>query len=288
MVTAIGIVSGWGMITPGHAQTFTEVGASLGMDVVGPGAAWGDYDNDGDLDLYVANRGGPNRLYRNNRVEGQSGGLTAGVTFTEVGASAGVNDIDGHGVGWGDYDNDGNLDLFVASFGEPNRLYRNNRVEGQPSELTAGVTFTDIAPDLGMAASGIFGSAASWGDYDNDGDLDLYVGNFEAPNLFYRNEGNTNRWVNITLRGTKSNRSAVGTVVTAVTGTKRQRRDVDGGSGFCSQPSLPVEFGFGQTTMMVDSLIIRWPSGIVQVLTNVARTNSSRSSRKGPPAGSPL
>jgi len=90
------------------------------------------------------------------------------------------------------------------------------------------------------------------------------------------------RWLNITLRGTKSNRSAIGTVVTAVTGTKRQRRDVDGGSGFCSQPSLPVEFGFGQTTT-VDSLIIRWPSGIVQVLTNVATNQFLTVTEKGTP-----
>ncbi len=267
--------------------TFTEVGASAGVNDSGGGAsaAWGDYDNDGDVDLYVGNFSGVGLLYRNN----------GDGTFTEVGASAGAasagrsvawgdydndGDLDiitdnllrnngdgtfttgeaygGNNVAWGDYDNDGDLDLYTVRISGSNWLYQNN----------GNGTFTEVGASAGVADTGTqYG--VSWGDYDNDGDLDLYLVNWSNPNLLYRNNGNSNRWLQVKLIGTASNKNGIGAQVTAVTGATHQRRDVDGGSGYLSQPSLPVEFGFGSTTT-VDSLIVRWPNGTVQTLTNVA------------------
>ena len=238
--------------------TFTEASSLAGIseDGDGRGVAWADYDNDGDLDLYVSNSDetfgvvdAPNWLFRNN----------GNGTFAEVGNVAGVRDTDGDGrsVAWADYDNDGDLDLYLANDGA-DRLYQNN---GNGTFTNVAVT-TDVTDNSNSVG-------AAWGDYDGDGYVDLYVSNDAGPNRLYHNNGSNGRWLSATLVGSASNRAGIGTQVTAFTGSKRQRRDVDGASGYLSQPSLPVEFGFG-TTATVDSLVIIWPSGGRQTVTNVS------------------
>ena len=308
----------------GGGGRFTEQGAIAGVNDsgIGHGLAWGDYDNDGDLDLYVTNDG-VNRLYRNGG-EGR---------FTDVGDAADVNDSGvGQGVAWGDYDNDGYLDLYVASYGSENRLYQNDgRGKFRDVGGTAGVgdkgfcigvawgdydndgdldlyvtkstfdpanrlyrneggeTFTEVSAIAGVDDRGN-GNGTAWADCDNDGDLDLYVvvergGLTPGNNLLYRNNGTANTWLIVKLVGQASNRAGIGAQATAVTGSRRQRRDVDGGSGFCSQPSLPVAFGLGATRLWgatVDSLIIRWPSGIEQIKTNVATNQILTVTEKSP------
>jgi len=99
--------------------------------------------------------------------------------------------------------------------------------------------------------------------------LDLYLANGGQPNRLYRNEGNANQWLQVKLTGTESSKDGIGAQVVAVTADLRQRRDVDGGSGYLSQSSLAVEFGLGSVAS-ADSLIVTWPSGQVQTLTEVA------------------
>lgn len=143
---------------------------SLLPEDMGPGAAWGDYDGDGDVDLYVTNHPGPwgmegqgttnapaNALYE-NRGDG---------TFVDVAKKAGVNlRLFGMGAAWADYDGDGDLDLYVSNVG-PNVLFRN---EGSG-------TFTNVTQKAGVGNKG-FGATVIWADYDRDGDLDLYVTNY--------------------------------------------------------------------------------------------------------------
>ncbi|MGD8394399.1 MAG: FG-GAP-like repeat-containing protein [Candidatus Eiseniibacteriota bacterium] len=134
----------------------------------GSGSAWGDADGDGDLDLYLT-RLGANRLFRNDGDD----------VFVDIAAGTVLADsASGHGVAWGDIDGDGDLDLYISNeSGGPNRLLRNDGAAG----------FTD-------ATSGPLGDAdpsfaSIWGDADNDGDIDLYLGKWGHPNRYLRNEG---------------------------------------------------------------------------------------------------
>ncbi len=140
--------------------------ALLGDNGNNRGPAWGDYDNDGDLDLYVCKRNATNRLYRNDG----SG------NFTDVSTSP-LNDSGiGESASWVDYDNDGDVDLYLLNWGA-NKLFRN---EG------SGV-FTDVTSGpLGNTAHSM---GSSWADYDNDGDMDVYVANYEDTNLLLENQG---------------------------------------------------------------------------------------------------
>ena len=145
---------------------FSDVAEAAGLaDVAYPcqAAAWADHDDDGDLDIYIGNESFPSELY-DNLGDGR---------FVDIGVAAGVAGLDHtKGVSWGDFDNDGDMDVFESNFGQPNRLYRND----------GGSRFTDVAVELGVAGES---SAAkrqtftSWFfDYDNDGWLDLFVGGY--------------------------------------------------------------------------------------------------------------
>lgn len=135
---------------------------------VSTGGAWGDYDNDGDQDLYVPDYFGPNQLYRN---DGDSNG--DGVPeFTDVAASLGVNPaVDGSiGAQFVDYDNDGDQDLYVTNY-DPNILYQNQLIE------TGTATFIDVTAASGASGGGQRSIGAAWGDYNQDGWVDVYVTN---------------------------------------------------------------------------------------------------------------
>ncbi len=122
-------------------------------------AAWADYDSDGDLDLYVANEHAPSQLFR-NRGDG---------TFEDLARESGVtNDDFAKAAVWGDYDGDGDPDLYLSNFGGPNRLYRND----------GDGAFRDVAPGLGVDLPLRSFPAWFW-DYDNDGALDLYAAGYE-------------------------------------------------------------------------------------------------------------
>jgi hypothetical protein len=220
-----------------------------------------DYDNDGDLDLWVAElRSNKNRFYRNDGAEG----LTL-VTPTGLTSGQSCNGA------WGDYDNDGYLDLFISNdAGQDNFLFHNNG-DGTFAQVTEGALVHDGGRSGGCA----------WADYDNDGDLDLFVANGldyidgtrpPEPGFLYRNDGGTNHWLLLRLVGVASNRSAIGAKVRvfATIGGKSfwQLREVSGGTGM-SQNDLRVHFGLGDA-VMVESVRIEWPSGITQFLRDVA------------------
>ena len=226
------------------------------------GSAWGDYDNDGLLDLFVVNRTLSGPLQRNVLYHNKGGGVFEKITTGDI-----VNDVGVfNSCAWADYDNDGYLDLFVTNEGLKNRLYHNNG-DGTFTSVTETNIVTDIANSTGCA----------WGDYDNDGFLDLFVANggITSPqgNFLYHNNGNSNHWIKVRCVGTVSNRSAIGAIVRAkalIGGAVRwQMRQISGGSGWLSQNSLDVSMGFGTATN-IDLLRIEWPSGIVQEFQNVA------------------
>lgn len=130
--------------------------------------AWGDYNLDGNLDLAIARFNGPNLLFRNN----------GNGTFTNVSTTAGIDDIrDSERVCWVDYDNDGLPDLYTVNIYQENHLFR-NKGDG---------TFEDVTFTAGVGSAGI-GKHCAWGDYDKDGDLDLYVANIGA-NILFQNNG---------------------------------------------------------------------------------------------------
>jgi hypothetical protein len=162
----------------------------------GMGCATGDYDGDGDLDLYVTNVGA-NALYRN---EGSG-------RFTDVTVEAGVGDAGwGTSTGFVDYDRDGDLDLFVANYvvWSPEsavtctatygaRTYCSPKVYRPATDVLfrneGGGRFVDVTTEAGLGAAAGNGLGFAWGDFDDDGDVDLYVANDGMPNHLWRNEG---------------------------------------------------------------------------------------------------
>jgi hypothetical protein len=138
---------------------------------LGASVAFADYDNDGHLDLIVAGFGAPTKLFRNNG---------AGTFTKAVGDPSGAGG-DSNSASWGDYDNDGHVDVMVTQWGQPNLLYR-NKGDGSFERMTSA-TVGSIASDTGQATAGV------WSDYDDDGDLDLLVTNFNLKHAFYRNNG---------------------------------------------------------------------------------------------------
>ena len=263
--------------------TFVDVTAAAKIIASshGHGIAWGDYNNDGLIDFYVARVGdkAPTtaaRLYRNN----------GDGTFTDVSAEAGLlSTANCYCAAWGDYDNDGYLDLFVSNAGvqdvgtgNANFLFHNN----------GDGTFTNRAAQEGVeledntsAHKGI-----AWADYDNDGFLDLIIkdgvgddekgqtGTGVGLHRLFHNLGNSNHYLKVALRGVQSNRNGIGARVTATyTGGKSFRENNGGGGGEnASEGSEPLHFGIGSATQA--TVEVDWPSGVVDVLSGVAANST--------------
>ncbi|MCI0694080.1 FG-GAP-like repeat-containing protein [candidate division KSB1 bacterium] len=248
--------------------TFTKITASaiVNDNDFSETSAWGDYDNDGHLDLYVTNSGDPNAtgpqrnfLYRNNGNKSFAK-ITGGAPATDLFYSRRVN--------WVDYDDDGDIDLFVANEeNQNNNLYKNLLKEG------GNATFDKIT-NSAVVTDGGSSWTASWGDYDNDGDLDLFVArtlNENQKNAFYTNNLSGKSWLQVRAAGVQSNKSAIGAKIRlkANIGGKAiwQRRDIAGQEGYCGQ-NLLAHFGLGEATV-IDTVLVQWPSGIVDVLAPV-------------------
>ena len=306
---------------------FRDATANSGIadapDSYGLGVIWADYDNDGDQDIYVANDSTPNFLFENN---GDS-------TFAEMALLAGVALSDdgkeqaGMGVDFGDYDNDGDLDLVVTNFSDDyTTLYRNEGdgrfqdvsyraglAEATWQDLSWGVRFADVdldgaldivianghvypevdEHDLGTrygqpnsvflnqrdgtfkrdAPEFLLGEAQSSrglaaGDVDHDGRVDLLIANLDSAPSLVSASGAKGNWLSLKLEGTESNRSAVGARVTVTAGGLVQIREVRRGGSYQSQSDPRVHFGLGGAKT-IDEVEIRWPAGSRQLVEPV-------------------
>jgi len=211
-------------------------------------ATWADYDNDGFLDAVVFVENGLTGFYHN----------LAGQGFTNVADRAFPTPIT-NGYPWyvGDYDNDGWQDL-IFSIGSGYALHRNNGDGTFTRQYVGGPTSA--------------GGWPVWGDYNNDGFLDVFMGFVpNTRNLLFRHNGNTNHWLKVKLDGRASNRSGIGAKVrvhATIGGTNFwQMREISG-QGIGMDNGLLAHFGLGDATN-VTTLRIEWPSGIVQELSNV-------------------
>ena len=219
---------------------------------------WGDYDNDGDLDLFVGNASGQdNDFYVNNG----DGTFTAN-TSTRLTADGGHS----HGSNWVDVNQDGYLDLVVNNDDGRNFLYLNDGAGD--FDLAYGET---IGADIGSA----YGMA--WSDYDRDGDLDAFISTHDSePNRLFCGNTSDHHWIGIDLTGVVSNHDAIGARIAVKAGDTWYYQSVLPVSGFGSQSSLTQYFGLGGITT-VDSVRVEWPSGIVQVETTGLQTDAVNS-----------
>jgi hypothetical protein len=224
------------MYTNNGDGTFTENAEDIGMkdNAQSWSTVFEDFDNDGDFDAFIVNHDFQNRLMENDGTG----------NFTDVIAGSGIDPTD---LGaWenqsGDFNNDGFVDIFSEMSKE---IYFNN----------GDMTFT--GQDLPFDEGGI-------GDFNNDGFLDVV----NEGNLFM-NDGNANNWIKIGLEGVESNKNGIGARVKIVGDWGTQMREVRSGQGFSHMNSLLAHFGIGTSTA-VETLIIEWPSGTVDVIENPA------------------
>jgi len=239
---------------------FTEVSQSVGFVFTQNYAwftDWFDYDNDGDMDFIKI---GDNHLLRND-----------GGTFTDVTTDVSLDLFSRHiqaSCNAGDFDNDGDIDVFIqinsGARPDPEGLLLNDVDE------YGNISFVDVGFYAGMITIGDrFGAAAL--DYDMDGLLDIFIPSQDYGYIMYHNLGldTPNHWIGFDLWGSTSARDPLGSLVTLYAGGKRQIRYTKAAVTWKIQDNPYVHFGLGKATS-IDSVVIRWPRGNVQVLKNLA------------------
>jgi len=298
--------------------TFEDVTQAMGikdMDGRAMGVGAVDYDDDGFVDIYVANDHSMNYLYHNNAGKGFTDmGTPSGTAFSHSGEStvsmsvdfadfnsdglqdlfvsddrycslyvnigngvfndqayqAGISMAAGQFVGWTssfiDYNNDGLVDLYKVN-GALKHLYGQ---EDQIFENIGNGKFKDVSISLGKYfMKKLVGRGACFGDYDNDGDLEGYIANLDDRGAFLRNnKGNQNNWILINLVGTKSNRDGIGSRVKIIAGDKVQTAQRRTTTGYLSQNEARMHFGLARDSI-INKIEIKWPSGKLQTLENV-------------------
>ncbi|MBV8819479.1 MAG: CRTAC1 family protein [Acidobacteriaceae bacterium] len=282
-----------------HDGTFREEGLLRGvalnedgMEQAGMGIGVGDFDLDGNLDVFKTHfADDTNIVYRN---DGKA-------NFEDVTARAGLA-VETRFIGWGagivDLDNDGLPDLFLVTgnvypeiekklasypWKTPRVVFRN----------LGGGKFEELIDEAGPGVAAVHASrGCAFGDFDNDGDVDILVVNLNEPPSLLRNDvSGSAAWIKVKLVGTKSNRSAIGTRVVCKYAGRQQVQEVLSQSSFYSSSDQRLHFGLGAATTV--DLEVRWPSGLKQSFTGVAANrfvtitegSSAIDSRAAPGAG---
>lgn len=270
--------------TPNYAYrnnrdgTFTEDGFALGLAVdengneqACMGVAIGDYDRDGRLDLAVTNFADDyNTVYHKN----------ADNTFTDLSRATKTADASIPYLGWGvglfDADNDGWLDLFVANGhvypqvegAYPGGLYRQRKLFYR--NLGGGV-FTEAGAKMPALMERRVSRGAAFGDYDEDGDVDVIVDELDGPPMLLRNDGGNaaGNWLGLRLAGTRSNRNAVGARVTVKLGATVLVDEVHAGDSYLSHSDRRLHFGLGAARVAAE-VRVKWPGGAFERWQNLA------------------
>jgi enediyne biosynthesis protein E4 len=249
---------------PKKSFTYVEEEAGMDLRINAMAAAVGDYDNNGFLDYFITN-------IKFNRFMVTQG---AGKPYQDLSKELGMSMFTiSWGANWADFDQDGDLDLFVAN-GDLNPncvpmgnfLFENMGGKFQDNARIAGVN------DYGMGRGSVVF------DYDNDGDMDLLVINqkpikdYPMPSMtkLFRNDSTHGNWLKVALAGVEAEKHGIGSRVRIVVGNTQMIREIDGGgSSHLSQNSTIAHFGLGRATV-VDSVIVTWSGGNRQVLLNQA------------------
>lgn len=223
----------------------------------------GDYNNDGLSDIYVTNSP-PGSFFADGAQYGNKLLRNEGdETFSEVSNALGVDFsfIWTWGSDFLDFDNDGDLDLYVAGGNPvvgyaPNSLFRNDE----------GFTFTSLEPEESMLNDTVQSFSCATGDFDNDGYLDLAVSNYQPyQHNIWHNQGDGSEWAKFRLEGTVSNKDGIGSRVEMYSELGFQMRTLQCGEGYLSQNSNTLHFGLSDQNA-IDSVVVKWPSGIVNTV----------------------
>lgn len=261
-------------------------GNSVDLGILGRNYAtlWVDYDNDHDIDVFISKCGGApdatkNRLYRNN----------GDGTYTDVSVASGLNSsIQTWSSAWGDYDNDGFMDVMVGASNGSNEFMHNNG-DGTFTNITVGSgfdTFTNTSHeyiakdfnndgfidvygsgyiltnngDMTFTKSATYYGKGAIGDINNDGFLDLFT-----EGILKINNNTQGNWIKVNTIGTTSNLNGIGARIKITSALGTQIRDIRSGVGFKHMSSLTAHFGLGVDTA-IDNITVYWPSGTVDVI----------------------